>query len=178
MTGPIRAFAALFLLFVLIFPTVGFSQDYGAWRRSESQSEMTDFMNLFFRVDAENTIPDLIGISVVRPTLWIRCVEDRTAILVNWRRYISTNILNNLHAVRYRIDDTQAVTTNWELSTNYESTGRWRGNGIPLLRQMRGATRFIIETTPHSSNTVRARFDITGFDTIAAEVAERCSWTF
>lgn len=154
------------------------AQVFGEWRRIEQQSEMTDFMDLYFRVDAENTIPDMFGARNIRPTLWVRCMENRTAIMVDWRRFITSGGIYNQHPVRYRIDDRQAVTTNWAMSTDYEATGLWRGNGIPMLRQMRGATTFIIETTPHGDSTVRARFNIVGIDAVAADIANRCSWSF
>lgn len=173
-----RALSMFAAMFLILTPTVALSQDYGEWMRSERQSEMTDFMGLFFSLQSENTIPDSIGRDRLRPMLMIRCLENRTALLVNWGRFITTGNIYDQHSVRYRVDDREPVTAAWRMSTSYEATGLWRGSAIPLLRQMRGATRFIVETTPHGENAVLARFNVTGFDAVVSEVAERCSWSY
>jgi len=169
-----------FLVALLVVTISGpaLAQDYGNWRKSERTSEMDDFKNVYFSVRADEDIPRSHGMGTVRPTLLIRCMENRTTIYVNWGRYITTGGVYINHQVRYRIDDRDPVQANWSISTNFESTGEWRGRGISLLRSMKGATRFLVETTPYGENSVLASFDVTGFDAAAAEVAERCHWSF
>lgn len=153
------------------------ARDYGDWRRHTDVSEMTDFENLYFGLTSENEVSDTIGHRRVKPRMFVRCQENKTAVGVDWMRFITSGDLNDRVKVRWRIDDRDPVTERWVMSTNYETTGKWRGSGISMLRGWTGAERFIIEVTPHGENTIRARFDVSGIDAVLWEISERCSWS-
>jgi type VI secretion system protein VasI len=150
---------------------------FGEWDIQTRQSEMTDKVEVFLSTDSIIEIPNNFNIGTVRPTLWVRCADNKTAILVDWHRYITTGGLDNEQAVRYRIDDKPARTATWGMSTNFEATGLWRGGtSIPIVRQMLSAKQMIIETTPYGDNAVQARFDISNLEKYIEHVANACGW--
>lgn len=147
------------------------------WRMREWSDPMSDFENVAFHLDATETVYFDFGSS--RPTLTIRCLDDRTAIYVGWYHYITTGGIYSSTPVRYRIDDQPPVDAQWNVSTNYESTGLWRGQGISLLRQLHSvnAQRLLVSTVPHGDNAVLATFETDGIRDVIQTVSERCSWT-
>ena len=172
-----KLFRALLLLAAL-FMALPAAAEPGNWFMAEARDEMTDFQNIRASVLAENTIRDRFSRGPINPILLVECRDNETMIYVNWRRYITTGGIYNQHTVRYRIDEQQPVTAQWQVSTSHDATGLWRGRGIPLVRSLRDSTRLIVETTPYGDNPVRATFDITGINEVAAAVSERCSWRF
>ncbi|NBG95085.1 hypothetical protein GTQ45_05010 [Pyruvatibacter mobilis] len=137
---------------------------------------MNDFRNLSFSVDSQEMVPSQFGFGGQYAKLTISCIENRTNIYVNWRRYITTGGIYNNHSVRYRIDKNSPRTEKWSMSTDYEATGKWRGSGISLIKRLKGASSFLLETTPYGDNTVRARFDIKGINQVVEQIANRCGW--
>ena len=148
----------------------------GRWRPHQWRDEMSDFDNIRFSVEAENTIPSSFRLGQLRPVFVFRCQDNRTAAYVDWQRFITTGRINDGHRVRFRIDDRSPVTAQWKMSTNYEATGLWRGRAIPFLRELLGAERLIVETVPHGDNVVRANFDSSGIDEAITQISERCGW--
>lgn len=165
----------LAFLLAICFPLNAGAQELGEWDRYERQDEMTDFMNLVFAVDSENTIPNLFGHDSVHVTLTLVCTRGVTRLVVFWNRATSFGQHQNVH---YRIDSQPSVAESWESESAGEVIGLTQGGAIALMRDMRNASRFIIETQVMTGDLVRARFNLAGIDVVAGEVAQRCGWTF
>lgn len=149
----------------------------GGWVEREVIDPMTDFEGIAFSRLAEDTIRT--GFRSTRPLLTISCLDDSTAIYVDWQTYITTGGIRGRTPVTYRVNDGGAVNVQWHLSTNFEATGLWRGQGIGLLREIyrAGDGRFLVQTTPYGENDVLAEFTTTGIREVIETVSERCNWT-
>src|SRR5215475_14377917 len=149
-----------------------------SWSVSFDKSAMDDSQSVFLVTESVNPVPGTLEVNTVTPTLTIRCHENKTALYVNWQRYVTTGGIYSEEQVRYRIDDAPPKTATWNLSTDFEATGLWSGgSSIALIRQLIKAKRFLIEVTPYGSNTIRAEFDITGLDERIGDVQKACNWS-
>ena len=147
------------------------------WRISTNVSEMDDSKAVYLRVDSRVEIPDTLGFGSTRPELWIRCLENQTSVFVNWARYISTGGFDSDQTIRYRIDDQEPQTMQWDISTNFEATGLWSGGrAIPFIRKLIPATRLLVEVTPYGENTVLAEFPLSGLSDHIGELQTACNW--
>jgi len=155
---------------------VGTIEQDAPWTVVTQSNKMTDKIDVYLAVQSDTDIPNIVNLGTVTPTLIIRCVDDQTALGVNWGRYITTGGLDNEQPVRYRIDSKPAQDANWSISTNFQTTGLW-GVAIPLILKLVAAHRFIIETTPFDSNPVQATFNITGLARVIGQVAKACGWS-
>jgi type VI secretion system protein VasI len=76
-----------------------------------------------------------------------------------------------------RIDDEPAETSQWDISTNYEAVGRWRGaSAIPLIKRMLRKGRLIARITPYGENPETVVFDIRGLEEAVKPLRDACSW--
>jgi len=157
--------------------TLAHSTSAQDWRLREWTDPMSDFENVAFSLDADS--PVYFNHGSRTPSLTIGCFDDRTAIYVDWRGFITTGGIYSATQVRYRIDEQTAVDASWGVSTDYEATGLWRGRGTSLLRQMHQVDmqRFLVSTIPHGDNSVLATFSTSGNRDVLQTVSERCHWS-
>lgn len=62
----------------------------GQWTLREEISKIDDSKNVYLYVEAMEPVSGQLGWSKVRPTLWVRCVENTTAVVFNFDRFITT----------------------------------------------------------------------------------------
>ena len=170
---------AVLLLAALVGPVApgAFAAEHGKWDREEWLSDTTGFRNLSFSLSSFVEIASLSGHLSLTPVFVVQCVEDRTNLYVAWKRFISTGGLDHQHPITYRIDGGSAVVAIWSVSEDYAATGLWGGEGIGLLRELSGAVRFLVETSPHGEDSLVVDFDITGSERVIAAIADRCHWS-
>jgi len=141
------------------------------------KSTMSDTDNVTLHLKSASPIEDQLGLTQIWPVLVISCRENKTALYINWARFVETGGVDGTTTVRFRIDQTKAQTASWNISTNFEATGLWSGGrSIPLIRRLINAKQFIVETTPYGSNTVTAKFNIEGLDGYIPFVQKECHW--
>ena len=149
------------------------SQRRGQWSVRTEISPIDDSLSVFLGVSSHETIPGRYGREEVRPTLTIRCVENTTALIINWRVFISVGGTR----IRYRIDDTRTQSSTWRTSTNHESVGLWNGaSSISVIRQMFNRNNFLAEITPYGENPIMVNFDIGGLEEAITPLREACNW--
>ncbi|WP_375058384.1 type VI secretion system-associated protein TagO [Zobellella sp. DQSA1] len=142
------------------------------WSVRTGKSDVDDSPYVVLSVESIERPTDRYG-RMTWPTLYVRCQENTTSLIVNWGRYLGINETS----VTYRIDDNKAVTRNWSIATNHEAVGLWRGNqSIPVIKQVLGSKLFLTRITPYGDNPITVRFDTTGLDKHIGALRKACNW--
>lgn len=145
----------------------------GSWRIRRDTSAIDDSPSVYLSVEAADVIPDRLGIGTVQPILFIRCVENTTAVVVSVQRYLGLRTTR----VRYRIDDQTAQSASWQISNDTEAIGLWNGaTSIPFIQQLFGANVVLFEITPYNDNTVTFRFPISALEEAISPLRAACHW--
>lgn len=102
--------------------------------------------------------------------LIVRCMSNKTELYINWNDY-----LGNTARVLTRIDDQKAVTKQWSLSTNKQSSFYPRGT-ISFLKEIESSNKLVAQTTPYNENPITAIFDIRGSKKALQPIRKYCNW--
>lgn len=148
------------------------------WLVSEEVSPMDDSKNVYLSTRSNETLPGRYGRSIARPTLYVRCVENTTALVLHMDgHFMASSEYHTWGHVDMRIDEGQAFTKSMRESTNNRSLGLWNGgNSIPVIRQMFGADQLTMRATPHSESPMTMTFDISDLEEEIAPLREACHW--
>lgn len=148
------------------------------WYVSEEVSPMDDSRNVYLSTRSSEAVPGRYGRSTVRPTLYVRCVENTTALILHMDgHHMASSEYHTWGDVDMRIDDGKAFTKPMTQSTNNRSLGLWSGGtSIPVIRQMFGAEQLTVRATPYSESPMTMTFDISGLEEEIAPLREACHW--
>jgi len=142
------------------------------WHVNTSISSIDDSRSVYLYTDALNTTRGTIG-QEVRPRLWLRCLENTTAFLVDWEVFLNTEGI----PVTYRVDKEAAQTRTWSVSTDHKSVGLWYGgSSIPFINRLIGKETLLVRVTPYGENPVTATFNIQGLEEKIGPLREACNW--
>lgn len=141
------------------------------WRYSEEKSALDNRKDIWLSVISENTQANSIG-SPIRATLWVRCMENKTNVLIGFDRYTTDN-----QSVRYKLDD-GSVQKQWmETMRGRDGIGIWSGGrAIPFTKKMFGKERLVIAYDTYTG-PVEFTFDISGLRDRIDPLADECSWS-
>lgn len=142
----------------------------GKWRVSSQTSPIDDSTNVHLSLQADSSISGRFG-ETVRPSLRVRCKENRTEVFVAWELYLGIDTTQVLH----RLDDRRAQTRTWGVSTDHEATF-YRGNHVSFARELMNHERLLLQTTPYGEKPVTATFSIVGLENAAIPLREACRW--
>ena len=146
----------------------------GKWTASQSTSEMDDSKGVSLHLDADNEIQGWIAKN--RPTLIVRCRENRTQVYVITGMASSIETSDDLeaHTVRVRIDDRAAERQRWTDSTDDKAL--FAPSPLQLARDLTKAKTLRLEFTPFQASPATVIFDVTGLDHHIGKVAAACKW--
>lgn len=111
---------------------------------------------------------------VVRPLLTVRCVAGTTEVFVFTQSAAALEGNDGRHTVRVAFDGGGEASERWLASADYDAL--FAENGIAAARRIAGARTMRFGFTPFNGAPVWARFDVAGFDEIAAKLAQTCRW--
>lgn len=145
-----------------------------SWQVLSDVSEMDDSQSVFVTKRSENTVQ--AWLQNVRPVLTIRCLENKTDVIVN----INTSFAvvygeYEKVSVRLRIDDDKAYSQLWGESTDNDAA--FAPNPISLAKKLANAETLKFEFTPHNADPVIAEFDMRGVKPHIQKVAKTCKWS-
>lgn len=140
----------------------------GSWNKKESISPIDDSDTITLSLDSLNKIGS--GFRSAKPTLVIRCQENKTNAYINWRSFISVTNTK----ITTRVDKEQAKTQSWEISSNNRAT--LAPKSIPFIKEMLGKDSLVVRVTPFNDNSYTVKFDIKGLDNAIMPVREACGW--
>lgn len=101
----------------------------------------------------------------------VRCRSNQTDLYITWNDYLGRN-----GTVLTRIGSDEAVTKEWNLSTDGKATFHPQRGTIGFLKWMMSADRFIAQVTPYSESPITAIFDTTGMENAIRPLRETCEW--
>lgn len=141
------------------------------WIYSDETSALNGTKSVWLSVTSENKEPNSIG-SPIYATLWVRCMENSTNLLIGFDRYTSDD-----QSVKYRLDH-GSVKSQWmETMRGGDGIGIWSGGrAIPLIKEMFGKSEMVFAYKTYTSG-VEFKFDISGLRARIEPLAEACGWT-
>ncbi len=151
------------------------TSDYStpSWRVYNTTSPMDDSQGIALELDATNEVQ--AWLKNVRPTLTVRCKENRTEIYVHTYTQAKSGAYSYQKAgVRIRIDKNPAYNQSWGKSTDGEAL--FAPHPIQLAKSMLGAEEMIFEFLPFNSSLALVRFNLRGFYSHIGKVAAACGW--
>jgi type VI secretion system protein VasI len=142
----------------------------GLWRVSDSKSANDDRPQISLMLDSENTVEAGFGNRQVRPSLTIRCRENKTEVFIDWDQFLGSDEAY----IRYRIGSTAAQEELWGVSPDNEAA--FADRPLPFIRDLLTADSLLVETLPHLRNIARAQFDVRGLSNVIEHVQKACNW--
>lgn len=152
-------------------PTIPKPEPQGKqWRYTDETSALDNRKDVWLNVTSKNTEGNAIG-SPTRATLWVRCMEDRTNLLIGFERYTTDD-----QSVKFRLDD-GSIQTQWmESMRGGDGMGIWSGSrAIPFIRNMFGKEEMVIAYNTYTG-PVEFTFDISGLRERIGPLASACNW--
>ena len=146
------------------------------WFVQTSTSALTDEVSVMLSVFSEEAF-DCSLRKAKQATMYVRCNENTTALVVHTGCHMTSSEYNNYGDVTYRLDEQRAKTVAMSESTNNMSLGLWSGGkSIPLIKSMFGKSRMIIRMTPFGDNPITVTFNISGLENAAVPLRKACNW--
>lgn len=149
------------------------------WHVTEDRSPMDDSKTVVLSLDSDDVIEGPLGPST--PSLIVRCKEAKTQVYIHTGMAASVEEdldggPSDVHTVKIRLDQGDAVTEHWGESTAHEALFSSR-DGIEFAKQLAEAQTLTFQFTPFDANPAIARFNLRGLDTHLRKVAEACGWS-
>lgn len=141
----------------------------GKWKATIDRSPIDDSENVYLSVEAEETIRS--GYKTAKPTLNIRCAEQKTNVFITWDLYLgleSTQMLT-------RFDTAKATSDTWSISTNNTAVFV-RGSDIGFAKKMMNHEKLLAQITPYGESPVMATFRVAGLSEAVKPLRKACGW--
>ncbi|WP_119458542.1 type VI secretion system-associated protein TagO [Rhodospirillaceae bacterium SYSU D60014] len=143
------------------------------WRVKIDESKFDDSKSVYMYVESDEPVR-ISRYDTVRPTFWVRCKENTTATIVSYDHFLGSGDM----LVEYRIDREPARNDRWNISTNHNSIGLWRGQqSIPFIRRLFGKDTLLVRLTPYGENPATVSFTISGLRDEIGPLAQACNWS-
>lgn len=141
----------------------------GAWNIRTERSPIDDSMNVYLSVQSQELVRS--GYYTVRPSLQVRCKENKTEIYINWDLYLGLDSTMQLT----RFDDLKASEDFWSISTSSKAVFA-PGSHIDFLKKTMKHNKLLVQITPYGESPVMATFDIRGLAEAIKPLREACHW--
>jgi hypothetical protein len=140
------------------------------WIFNESKSAFDDSTTIVVSLDAENVVQGFL--QTTRPTLILRCRENRTDAYINVGMAANPEYGSDNFSVRLRFDSQTARREQWSESTSRDAL--FSRAPIEIARALSQAQTFLFEFTPFDASPAVVRFDVRGLD--IAKLETTCHW--
>lgn len=144
------------------------------WKFSEDVSPMDGSKTVTLYAQSLNMVEGWL--KTERPTLLLRCKENKTEIFLNIGMSASVENSRNRHTVEIRIDDDKAFKQRWGQSTNGEALTAPKA--IPLAKQLGRGSLVKFRFTPFNANPQIAEFMLVGLEKQLPKLADACNWHY
>lgn len=151
-------------------------QPKSKWYARKDTSAMTDDTNHFVTTTSKEYLQCSQYGSSGPVTLWVRCMEDTTAIFISGDCHLASGF-QGYGDVTWRTDEDKPTTRSFDTSTDSQALGLWSGGrAIPAVKELFGKERLVVRFTPFSMSPVEATFDIAGLEEAIKPLREECGW--
>lgn len=141
----------------------------GKWRVSKQASLIDDSANVYLSLLADSDVRS--GYKTTRPSLNIRCKENKTEVFVSWDLYLGIDKI----AMLTRLDKDPATRQWWVISTDYKAAFA-PNNDIAFTKQLMAYKRLLAQVTPYGESPVMVTFDLTGLTKAIEPLQSACHW--
>lgn len=140
------------------------------WRYKDETSALDNRKDVWLSLTSKNTEGNAIG-SPIRATLWVRCMQNKTNLLIGFDRYTTDN-----QNVKYKLDD-GPVQKQWMATmSGGDGIGIWSGSrAIPFIKRMFSKDSLVISYNTYTG-PVEFSFDISGLKERIDPLATACQW--
>lgn len=140
------------------------------WRYTDEISALDNRKDVWLSLTSKNTEGNSIG-SPIRATMWVRCMENKTNLLINFDRYTTDN-----QSVKYRFDDGPVQKQWMETMRGGDGIGIWSGSrAIPFIKRMFNKDSLVISYDTYTG-PVEFTFDISGLRDRIDPLTTACQW--
>lgn len=140
------------------------------WRYTDETSALDNRKDVWLSVNSKNTEGNAIG-SPTRATMWVRCMGNKTNLLVGFERYTTDD-----QSVKFRLDDGPIQKQWMETMRGGDGIGIWSGSrAIPFIRSMFGKEEMVIAYNTYTG-PVEFTFNISGLRERIDPLASACNW--
>lgn len=141
------------------------------WQFTNESSALDNRTDVWLNVQSANTEGNAIG-SPIKATLWIRCMENKTNVLIGFDRYTTDD-----QNVKFKLDD-GSVDSQWmETMRGGDGIGIWSGSrAIPFIKGMFNKEMLVIAYKTYTG-PVEFTFDVSGLRNRITPLAEACQWS-
>lgn len=159
----------------------------GAWHIQQSVSPIDDSRNVYLSLAAENMV-DVNGSGALnRPTLGVRCMENKTEVFINFHApLVPSDHPKDYIPVLTRFDQQPAQNNFWILSTNKTSIfapdalgafdGSLRSRGDRWADALAEAQKLFVRFTPAGKNPLSVTFQLIGSAEAIRPLRSACGW--
>lgn len=145
------------------------------WIVRSERSRIDDSTNVWVAVRSSERYADRFG-NFHQPTLYIRCMEDTTAIILDMDSEFMSDT-RDFGTVIFRIDDQPATSIGMIASTDHMALGIWNGGtSIPWVRRLFGGHELVVRATPFNESTREFSFQIAGLEEAIVPLRTACHW--
>lgn len=156
------------------------------WSIRSKTNAMNDSRDVFATIQSSNVVK-WSEYDSGRVKLTIRCWENRTAAIFTDAPLATGFSRPMFHhhghrhgrsklQTRYRFDSDAVRSRAFDPGSGNHALGLWHGDGIPLIKEMIGKSKPVVELQPYGENAVQATFDISRSDGAIQTVREACGW--
>lgn len=142
------------------------------WVARTETSPVDDRQNVFLSRTAESEITGWLG-KKHRPTLMIRCKENRTEMFVTTGMAASVEYRDQ-HTVTIRYDKEPAFEVRMGDSTDKEAL--FFGDAIPQIKRMMGQQEMLFRFTPFNASPAMTTFKVAGLEEAIKPLRTACGW--
>lgn len=108
----------------------------------------------------------------VRPTLVVRCMDNRTDVFVYTESAARIEPQDENHTVRVALDDEAGADQRWPDSVEHDAL--FAPDGQVLARRLVTARQMRFSFSPHNAAPVTATFEVAGLGELLTPIAKRC----
>jgi len=123
-----------------------------------------------FELEANQAVA--VWMKQVRPTLVVRCMDNRTDVFVYTESAARIEEQDENHTVRVAFDDEAGTHERWPDSVEHDAL--FAPDGQVMARRLRAARQMRFTFSPHNAAPVTATFEVRGLSELLTPIAKRC----
>ena len=139
------------------------------WFVSQFRSKLDDSQNVFLSTPSIAPVTDAEG-RTHWPSLCMRCSENKTYAYVIWDMPLGSHD----PMITERLDQTKAVETAWELSSDKKAC--FRPSAVAFLKSLVRHNKLLLQIVPENDTAQTAEFSLEGLARAIAPLRKACGW--
>lgn len=150
---------------------------FGPWQIHTEKDAISDARNVYLSSRSLERVPGRFNDNDFAQ-LMLSCVDNTTRFVIHFGgAYVVSSEYNRYGDIAYRVDDRKPGRKSLIESTSNEHLGLWNGgSSIPMIKELLGGKKLIVEATPYNENPIQLEFDISFVDGALGPLRAACGW--